>query len=136
MLEVAQIVRLHGESYLRQYRSSLSSAQKRALRDISACRTPLLGGHVYECGHCREKIFSYHSCLMGSISLWRVGWLNDARSKGRTRVQLTIKVWRILPSKARSVCPAAGMNLSGGAAERQPQWPRVFRLDPPECRFR
>lgn len=62
MLEVAQIVRLHGESYLRQYGSSLSSAQKRALRDISACRTPLLGGHVYECGHCQEKIFSYHSC--------------------------------------------------------------------------
>lgn len=62
MLEVAQIVRLHGEAYLRQYGSSLSSAQKRALRDISACRTPLLGGHVYQCGHCQEKIFSYHSC--------------------------------------------------------------------------
>ena len=62
MLEVAQIVRLHGEAYLRQYGNSLSSVQKRALRDISACRTPLLGGHVYQCGHCQEKIFSYHSC--------------------------------------------------------------------------
>lgn len=62
MLEVAEIVRLHGEAYLRQYGSSLSSVQKRALRDISACRTPLLGGHVYQCGHCQEKIFSYHSC--------------------------------------------------------------------------
>ena len=62
MLEVAEIVRLHGEAYLRQFGSSLSSVQKRALRDISACRTPLLGGHVYQCGHCEEKIFSYHSC--------------------------------------------------------------------------
>src|SRR5438552_9244633 len=62
MLEVAEIVRLHGEAYLRQFGSSLSSAQKRALRDISACRTPLLGGHVYQCGHCQEKVFSYHSC--------------------------------------------------------------------------
>ena len=62
MLEVADIVRLHGEAYLRQYGSSLSSVQKRALRDISACRTPLLGGHVYQCDHCQEKIFSYHSC--------------------------------------------------------------------------
>jgi hypothetical protein len=62
MLEVAEIVRLHGEAYLRQYGSSLSSIQKRALRDISACRTPLLGGHVYQCGHCQEKVFSYHSC--------------------------------------------------------------------------
>lgn len=62
MLEVAAIIRLHGEAYLRQYGSSLSSVQKRALRDISACRTPLLGGHVYQCGHCQEKVFSYHSC--------------------------------------------------------------------------
>ena len=62
MLEVAEIVRLHGEAYLRQFGSSLSSVQKRALRDISACRTPLLGGHVYQCGHCQEKVFSYHSC--------------------------------------------------------------------------
>jgi hypothetical protein len=62
VLEVAEIVRLHGEAYLRQYAGSLSSVQKRALRDISACRTPLLGGHVYQCGHCQEKIFSYHSC--------------------------------------------------------------------------
>src|SRR5207249_1992291 len=46
----------------RQFGSSRSSAQKRALRDISACRTPQLGGHVYQCGHCQEKIFSYHSC--------------------------------------------------------------------------
>jgi len=61
-LEVADIVRLHGDTYLRQHGSSLSSVQKRALRDISACRTPLLGGHVYQCDHCQEKIFSYHSC--------------------------------------------------------------------------
>src|SRR5205809_7105875 len=74
------------------------------------------------------------TCFMGSISLWGVGRLNDAHSKGRTRVQLTIKIWRTLPSKAQSVCPAAGMNLFGGAAERQPQWPRVFQLDLPECR--
>jgi len=62
VLEVAGIVRLHGEAFLRQYGNSLSSAQKRALRDISACRTPLRGGHVYKCRHCQEKIFSYHSC--------------------------------------------------------------------------
>ena len=62
MLEVADILRLHGKVYLQQHGSSLSSNQKRALRDIAACRTPLLGGHVYRCEHCQEKIFSYHSC--------------------------------------------------------------------------
>jgi hypothetical protein len=62
MLEVADIVRLHGAAYREQYGNTLSPVQKRALRDISACRTPLLGGHVYQCDHCQEKIFSYHSC--------------------------------------------------------------------------
>src|SRR5216117_3552561 len=75
------------------------------------------------------------TCFMGSISLWGVGRLNDARSKGRTRVQLTIKIWRTLPSKARSVCPAAGMILSEDAVEPQPRWPPVFRSDQRECRF-
>src|SRR5207247_10356421 len=76
------------------------------------------------------------TCLMGSISLWGVGRLNDAHSKGRTRVQLTIKIWRTLPSKAQSVCPGAGMNLFGGAAERHPQWLRTFSLMLAGVRYR
>jgi hypothetical protein len=62
MLEVADIVRLHGAEYCRQSGVCLSSVQKRALRDIAACRTPLLGGHVHQCDHCQEKVYSYHSC--------------------------------------------------------------------------
>jgi hypothetical protein len=62
MLEVADIVRLHGAEYCRQSGVCLSSVQKRALRDIAACRTPLLGGHVHPCDHCQEKVYSYHSC--------------------------------------------------------------------------
>src|SRR5213593_1591683 len=62
MLEVADIVRLHGAAYREQYGNTLSPDRKRALRDIAACRTPFFGGHVYQCDHCREKVFSYHSC--------------------------------------------------------------------------
>ena len=62
MLEVADIVRLHGAAYREQSGVSLSSVQKRALRDIAACRTPFFGGHVHQCDHCQEKVFSYHSC--------------------------------------------------------------------------
>ena len=62
MLEVADIIRLHGAAYRQQAENTLSSAQKRALRDIEACRTPFFGGHVYQCDHCQEKVFSYHSC--------------------------------------------------------------------------
>lgn len=62
MLEVADIVRLHGAAYCERAGSALSAVQKRALRDISACRTPFFGGHVYQCDHCAQKVFSYHSC--------------------------------------------------------------------------
>ena len=62
MLEVADIVRLHGAAYREQPGVFLSPAQKRALRDIAACRTPFFGGHVHQCDRCQEKVFSYHSC--------------------------------------------------------------------------
>jgi hypothetical protein len=84
-LEVADIVRLHADAYLRQHGSSLSSAQKRAFRDISACRTPSLGGHVYLCGHCQEKVFSYHSCRNRSCpkchQAQTLRWLDQQRRR-------------------------------------------------------
>lgn len=60
MLEVADIVRLHGEAYRNSH--PLSSVQKRALLDIENCRTPFFGGHVHQCDHCDGKVYSYHSC--------------------------------------------------------------------------
>ena len=62
MWEVADIIRLHGAAYREQSGICLSSVQKRALRDIAACRTPFFGGHVHQCDHCQENVFSYHSC--------------------------------------------------------------------------
>ena len=62
MLEVADIIGLHGTAYAQQSGVHLSSVQKRALRDIAACRTPFFGGHVHQCDHCRQQVFSYHSC--------------------------------------------------------------------------
>ena len=34
----------------------------RVLRAITACRTPQLGGHLYECGQCGARRFVPHSC--------------------------------------------------------------------------
>jgi hypothetical protein len=62
MLEVADIIRLHGAAYREQHGKTLSPVQKRALRDVAACRTPFFGGHVYQCDHCQQNVFSYHSC--------------------------------------------------------------------------
>ena len=62
MLEVADIVRLHGKQYREQFGSRLNSVHKKALADIQNCRTPVFGGHVYQCDHCDQKRYSYHSC--------------------------------------------------------------------------
>ena len=114
---------------------SAPAAHRKVMHAIEVCRTEALGGHLERCDSCGFERPCFHSCLMGSISLWGVGSLNDARSKGRTRVQLTITIWLSWLSVARSVCPAAGMILSAGVVERQPQWPRVSLLDRRECRF-
>src|SRR6266508_1518108 len=62
MLELADIVRAAGEVYQRRHASTLLPSQRRALRDIVACRTAALGGHVRACDHCGTRQYSYHSC--------------------------------------------------------------------------
>jgi len=34
----------------------------KVLRAIAACRTPALGGHLYQCAHCGQEHFVPHSC--------------------------------------------------------------------------
>jgi putative transposase/transposase-like zinc-binding protein len=85
MLEVADIVRLHGAAYREHYGNTLNPARKRALQDIAACRTPFFGGHVYQCDQCREKVFSYHSCRNRSCPKCHQeqteGWLRQQRQR-------------------------------------------------------
>jgi hypothetical protein len=52
LLEVADVFRDHGDAFLDRYGDVLSSEQRRALRDLAACRTAALGGHVEECTEC------------------------------------------------------------------------------------
>jgi hypothetical protein len=52
-LEVADIVRVHGEALRRQY--TLTPDQLAVLRDIGRCRTEQLGGHVDVCIDCGSE---------------------------------------------------------------------------------
>jgi len=60
MIEVADIFRQHAAAY--QARHVLLPNQRRALRDITACRTAYFGGHLAQCDHCAHLHYSYHSC--------------------------------------------------------------------------
>jgi predicted Zn-ribbon and HTH transcriptional regulator len=59
-LEVADIVRLHGEDFARTH--PLTLMQRKVLRNILRCRTAELGGHVYRCEGCGYEENSYNSC--------------------------------------------------------------------------
>jgi hypothetical protein len=61
-LEVAEVIRSCRDAFLHQYGASLTTEQRRALDDLTACRTAALGGHVLECPGCGHQEVSYNSC--------------------------------------------------------------------------
>ena len=61
-LEVADIIRGHGDEFRRKFAAILSHAQKKALRDLARCRTAALGGHVDRCLDCGHERIAYNSC--------------------------------------------------------------------------
>ena len=62
VLEVAEVIRQHGEAFVDRYGSGLSIAQRRALHDLAVCRTAALGGHVEHCLDCAHERIAYNSC--------------------------------------------------------------------------
>jgi hypothetical protein len=61
-LEVADILRAHGDRFLDRYRSSFDFQQLKAFRAIQRCRTAALGGHRDACPSCGYQAISYNSC--------------------------------------------------------------------------
>jgi Putative transposase/Transposase zinc-binding domain len=61
-LEVADVFRQHGPGFLKRWGHTVSPQQRKALRDIGACRTATLGGHIEQCDHCPHRVIAYNSC--------------------------------------------------------------------------
>ena len=61
-LEVAEVIRSCRDAFLERYGANLTSEQRRALDDLTACRTAALGGHVLGCPECGHQEVSYNSC--------------------------------------------------------------------------
>jgi hypothetical protein len=61
-LEVAEVIRSCRDAFLEQYGMGLTPVQRRALDDLTACRTAALGGHVLECPECGHQEVAYNSC--------------------------------------------------------------------------
>jgi hypothetical protein len=59
-LLLAEVLRAGLPNYARKHR--LPPHHWKILNAIQVCRTPLLGGHQYQCAHCRCAHFAPHAC--------------------------------------------------------------------------
>jgi predicted RNA-binding Zn-ribbon protein involved in translation (DUF1610 family) len=62
MLEVADVLRRYGDTYLQRFAQQMLPSHRRAFYDILHCRTVAMGGHVYLCDRCGHEQYAYHSC--------------------------------------------------------------------------
>jgi len=62
MIELADILRLHGAAY--QAAHCLLPSQQKVLEDLVRCRTAACGGQLWQCERedCRYEQYRYHSC--------------------------------------------------------------------------
>ena len=61
-IEIADILRRHGEAYRRVHAGHLGRVERRVMSAIVACRTEALGGHMEACDDCGTTRLAYNSC--------------------------------------------------------------------------
>src|SRR5450432_346019 len=61
-LEVADIVRCAGQSFVERSRRWINGQHEKVLLAIARCRTAALGGHRDQCSDCGHTAISYNSC--------------------------------------------------------------------------
>lgn len=106
-LEVADILRAHGDDYRRDHR--VSARQGTVLRHIIDCRTAVLGGHVDRCTKCDRARISYNSCRDRHCpkcqSLKKREWL-----EARRQHLLPIPYWHLVFTLPDGLRPLALQN--------------------------
>ena len=84
-LTVAEVIRSCLDEFLERFGPKLTPEQRRALKDLTACRTAALGGHRDQCPRCGYRAISFNSCRNRHCpkcqSLARAQWLQDRQAK-------------------------------------------------------
>jgi hypothetical protein len=102
-VEVADIFRAHGQAYRQNH--ALSPHLVRVMRNIEACRTEILGGHLDVCSKCDFSRPAYNSCRNRHCpkcqSLSQAKWI--ARRKQRTLPTHYFHVVFTLPEQLKPI---------------------------------
>ena len=119
-LEVADIIRSAGESFLEKSKRWITWQHRKVLLAIQRCRTAVLGGHRDRCSDCGHVAISYNSCgnrhcprCQGNA---RLRWL-AARERGTSA----------RPLRPRGIHSAAGTGARGAAEQEGDLRPAVSR---------
>ena len=59
---VHQLLRQLAPEYLKRFGPSLPGRHRQVLRKLLSCRTPALGGQLFQCPDCAGWDYRYHSC--------------------------------------------------------------------------
>jgi hypothetical protein len=59
---ISDIFCLYYRQYIEKYTPFIPSSHLKAIQDIVACRTSVMGGELYYCENCHQFHYSYHSC--------------------------------------------------------------------------
>ena len=62
MTTIADILQAYGKEYLEKYDDKIVPSHRKAIIDLTQCRTEQLGGQVWVCESCNKTHYSYHSC--------------------------------------------------------------------------
>ncbi|HEY7314532.1 MAG TPA: IS91 family transposase [Gemmataceae bacterium] len=79
-VEVADVIAEYGDAFVARHGGWLTGVQRKALRDLAACRTAALGGHIQRCVDCGHERPAYNSCRNRHCpkcqALGRAAWLD------------------------------------------------------------
>jgi Transposase zinc-binding domain/Putative transposase len=108
-LEVADVIRAHGEEFLDTYGDTTSPEQRRSLADLARCRTAALGGHVEECDRCGHRQVAYNSCRNRHCPRCQAGeaarWVED-----RAAELLPVEYFHVVLTLPAALAPIALQN--------------------------
>jgi predicted RNA-binding Zn-ribbon protein involved in translation (DUF1610 family) len=62
MTELADVFNQFAGDYLDRFGDKMPPSHHQAIQDIIACRTPVLGGNLYQCESCGKEVYAYRSC--------------------------------------------------------------------------
>jgi len=108
-LTVGDIVRRYGDAYRHAAGRGLSTAQRRVMTAIAACRTAALGGHVEQCDRCAHTRVWYNSCrnrhCPSCQSLARAAWI-----EARTADLLDTEYFHVVFTVPQAIAEIAAQN--------------------------